>query len=241
MTENKEEIQILKCCTTWDMFDTLQARSCIEPINVFNKIGTTIPNFTNMRRKAENNMYIKLNGSNLINSTLPWNTIYTELQALYNWTDEERDRVQQLELDEERKVAIPIQSNIDKVKDGDIIISDMYLPANILLSILREQCGLTANVTVYSSVNGKSSGWIYDKIRQLEQCDIKLHVGDNIYSDIKMAKNAGIKNSHHCQLNLPNHYEQKININFARLMRSVRLMCPYSNNPKKNKNLGRFY
>jgi hypothetical protein len=78
------------------------------------------------------------------------------------------------------------------VNHGDILISDMYIPAYDILQMLRHN-GFDKQVTIYQSNADKATGKAYTMAKQLGVTD---HYGDNQHSDIAMAKQHGI-NAHH--------------------------------------------
>ncbi len=83
------------------------------------------------------------------------------------------------------------KSIYDKINHGDILISDMYIPAYDILQILRHN-GFDKQVTIYQSNGDKSNGSAYVMAKELGVTD---HYGDNPYSDIIVARNYGI-NAH---------------------------------------------
>jgi predicted HAD superfamily hydrolase len=83
------------------------------------------------------------------------------------------------------------KSIYDKINHGDILISDMYIPAYDILQILRHN-GFDKQVTIYQSNSDKSNGSAYVMANEL---GVTNHYGDNPYSDIIVAKNYGI-NAH---------------------------------------------
>jgi HAD superfamily hydrolase (TIGR01549 family) len=85
-----------------------------------------------------------------------------------------------------------------------VITSDMYLGKSVLESIL-EGCGYTGYERFFLSNvyhKSKSDGRLYDVVREYvgRDCDI-IHVGDNLHSDIKMAKRAHFATLHYPNVN----------------------------------------
>jgi hypothetical protein len=192
---------------SWDCFDTLIARKHYYPKTVFDEVGRRIgdPNFTEKRvaaEKASNKTYAD---------------IYVRLPGINP----------QVELDVELEHHFPIMENMLKVKDGDLILSDMYLPKDFVMQLLRS-CGLTANVDIIVTPDGKKKGWIWDSVKQ--KYNIKNHYGDNQRSDVDSAKAHGINGVYTDAFDFNNieRMVYKHDRHLACWMRSIRLACPYT-------------
>lgn len=196
--------------TSWDCFDTLVARRYYYPRTVFDAIGSDLglSDFTRRRMAAESRAP----------STLE--AIYIELAKDYGWDDETRESIKGREIAKEIDHCFPVQENIRQVKDGDLIVSDMYLPADVIMQILRN-CGLKADVQVHVTTGGKSGGWIWGTLPSID-----LHVGDNHHSDVQSPRNHGIKSLHYGGTAFTRH-EEIVGGELALLMRMVRLANPY--------------
>ncbi len=196
--------------TSWDCFDTLVTRRRFDPLSVFDAMGEelNLPGFRQRRKAAE--------------GRAPWTlqTIYDELAKDYQWSDGEKEFFMRAEIQAEMKHCCPIVENIEKVEDGDLIVSDMYLPADVIEGILRKN-GLTKDVKVFVSTGGKSSGSIWSTLPNID-----LHVGDNYHSDVVSANNAGIRAKHYTNVHFSS-WEEEIGGDLAMLMRLVRLAAPY--------------
>jgi hypothetical protein len=157
---------------SFDVFDTLLGRRYFTNEIVLKKLEEEykIFNFVNRRKNADNG-----------NKT--FEEIYKELN-LGDRTDEIMNR----EIELESEMSFPIQQNIDRVNDGDLLISDMYLPVSAILQLVRS-IGLTKQITIYQSNGNKSNGKVW---MQLQNNKPQLHVGDNTHSDFEMAKKFGI-------------------------------------------------
>src|SRR5207249_2800306 len=86
--------------------------------------------------------------------------------------------------------VFPIADNLALVRDGDLMISDTYLPADAVLSLLRK-AGLQRAVGLVVSNDGKFRGWIWPQL--LLHMAIAEHWGDNPHSDGQTPSQAGIK------------------------------------------------
>lgn len=198
---------------SWDCFDTLIARRHYHPKSIFDEVGKRIgdPNFKAKRidaEKASNKTYAD---------------IYVRLPEIGP----------QIELDVELEHSFPIMENMLKVKDGDLILSDMYLPKDFITKLLRK-CGLTADVEIIVTPNGKKKGWIWDIVKSKYNLD--AHYGDNQKSDVASAHANGINGVYTGAYDF-NDIERMVYKNdkdLACWMRMVRLQCPYSEQRKIN-------
>lgn len=191
---------------SWDCFDTLIARRHYHPASVFEEVGRRLkmPEFPKLRRKAEKR------------SDGTYNDIYKNLPNI----DPNIER--NLELEH----CFPIVENINKVRDGDIIVSDIYFEPEFVEQLLRKN-GLKKNVKFYVTSSGKRKGWIWNQVP--EKYFIKNHYGDNYKSDVSIALNYGVRGKHYTG-NLFTEIEEEISkqdFQLACWMRYTRLQCPY--------------
>jgi hypothetical protein len=167
---------------SFDVFDTLIARRCLEPWRVFEMVAERagLPDFAEQRRQAE---------ARVITRAYVFDDIYDELASHYGWTPSRRREVQELELACESDVVIPIAENLVKVRDGDLLVSDMYLSEAHIRGLLAK-AGLKAHVGLYVESHGKSSGRVWPRI----QSEFKLnsHLGDNPQADAAVPNQFGI-------------------------------------------------
>ena len=83
-----------------------------------------------------------------------------------------------------------IRETYNRVHDGDILVSDMYLPYAAIQKILLH-AGFTKKVNLFVSPNGKLQGWLWQRLTNIY--DIRVHVGDNYWSDVVKAYEHGIR------------------------------------------------
>lgn len=161
---------------TFDVFDTLIARRCIEPAGIFAIIEerSGLKGFAAARRKAE---------ANVLAGPHDLDVIYAELATLLGVEPVKLAALKALELDVEKQQVIPIAENIARVRHGDVLISDMYLGATHIRSLL-DRAGLSAKVGLVVTNDGKKTGRIWPEIA--ENLRIEEHLGDNEHSDVKM-------------------------------------------------------
>lgn len=193
---------------SWDCFDTLIARAYKNPISIFNIVSRKIndPSFTKKRINAEK---------------LSTKKTYEDIYKFLPQYD------QQIELETEKIYSFPIIENLNRVKNGDIILSDMYLSSDQILDLLRYH-GLDKDVKILVTYSGKHNGYSWDYLKN-NYPKINYHFGDNIKSDIINARNYGFK-SVFCAANLftpEEDFISKTDFTLATLMRRLRLSNPY--------------
>jgi hypothetical protein len=189
---------------SWDCFDTLVARRFVDPRSIFQEVEKrfNIPNFVKRRRKAEK----QAKGP------------YTEIYKLLPDIDPA------LEFQIELEHCFGIKENINKVQNGDIIISDMYFNELQIREILNN-CGFHKNVKIIVTPDGKKNRYIWNTINE----KIILHTGDNYDSDVASPQEFSIKGSHYTghQFNEIEHLISTFDFNLACWSRYIRLSCPF--------------
>jgi hypothetical protein len=90
------------------------------------------------------------------------------------------------EIELEIENSFGIQCNLDRVADGDILISDMYLPAPVILQMVRA-AGLNRQVTIYQSNADKGNGKVWKELNIRPT----LHLGDNHHTDYNQPRAHG--------------------------------------------------
>lgn len=203
---------VTKPINSFDMFDTLVFRLNKTPESVLNLVKPEDPIFVNHRRHAEKNSNSKtLNG------------IYNMLQKYYGWSETEKKHFMDREMKLEYDNLFPVTENIRKVEEGDIIISDMYLPKNFLKRVLQEKCGLDNDIVV--TYDGKHRGYIWGRVARIGQ-----HLGDNRHSDGDTPHSHGITSKITTVCDYIPQEKYWVNegyVHIANLMRFCRLQCPY--------------
>jgi len=161
---------------SFDVFDTLLARRNLtsDPIWHHIEVEFGLADYVQNRKLADT-------GSRNLEG------IYDVLVSNGTIPADLRDTVYRRELELEIAESIPIQDNLDRVQDGDLLISDMYLPASNILQMVRG-VGLTKQVTIYQSNGDKSNGSIWPRLSVHRP---GVHLGDNQHSDVNMPGQAG--------------------------------------------------
>jgi hypothetical protein len=167
---------------SFDIFDTLVARRCVHPYNIFYFVErrSSHEGFTRMRVLAERN---------ISDQDYDLQAIYRAMQTLFNIDSERLAELMKMELEEEFANLIPIRENCLLVAPGDLLVSDMYLPMPFLLRVVDQKCGLKFN-QIYLTTHGKTRGTAWSTLNH--KFAISLHLGDNPHSDILMAEKHGI-------------------------------------------------
>lgn len=204
---------------SYDVFDTLIIRWYKEPNSIFREMENIakISNFCNIRKDAE----FSLSDPNI-------EDIYKIIAKKNNFSVEKVEELKKLEIKLEHDMSSPIVKNMKLIEDGDVIVSDMYLSKDIILSLLKKN-GLNKNINLYVSNNGKHNGWIWNTIKEKKQ--ISLHTGDNYHSDVLSAKKNEINSFHFTE----HEFSEKEKIMFkhnesiAYISRVLRLLNPFNN------------
>lgn len=201
---------------SFDLFDTLIARRCIDPKEIFPIVEKRqkIRGFAQARISAE---------AQLRKIVYTFDDIYARLAAILPANAELLDELKTAELAVERENIFPICETLDMVQAGDIVVSDMYLPYVFLRSIM-DQYRQLRNIPLILTCCGKESGWIWESLR--EKVTLIEHFGDNLNSDIRSAKLHGIPAVHVVTSRLT--AEEKVLFDgglpgLARIMREARL------------------
>lgn len=202
---------------SFDIFDTLVTRTTATPCGIFSIMEKHLQkdckyinfpeivkqNFFIIRQEAEN--FIRANKKTMINAQdIRFEEIYKIIKDNYNLSEEQITILMNLELDTEIKNIVPIQKNINILKElistGNrvILISDMYHNEKTIRKILSHIDTIFEKIPIYVSSEfekTKASGDLYKYVQEIEKIDFKnwTHYGDNKFSDINKAKDLGIK------------------------------------------------
>ena len=189
---------------SFDIFDTTLIRRCGTPSAIFEQLAELLyPNDTAMsdafllwRCQAEAIAKTKYPGKEItltdIYSTLDTDSFKSK--TIKELMDVEKG------VESRNLVANPsIRAIIEKKRNEGwqiVFISDMYLNSSFLREVLvREDCA-EPNDPIYVSCEAnsrKDTGQLYKKVREELKPTEWEHYGDNRISDVKQAKNQGIK------------------------------------------------
>ena len=252
----KEYIKYLKDdkikVISFDIFETLVFRKVRQATDLFNSIAKhkfvkelffTKENFILSRVEAER----KARELNSKNEDVNLKLIYKQLPL----NKSQRKKIIQLELEEEYK-SLYINYQIKrwirlayKYNKKIILTSDTYFSSKELDYLLLQKLNkehLISELYVSNEQNKtKATGNLYLKILQELEVDASqlLHIGDNIYTDVKMAKQKGINSIHyysspdiHRLFNIEKKYIPTLNKNHNYRVQAS-LLNPYSSKEEK--------
>jgi hypothetical protein len=206
--------------TSWDVFDTLLARFTPNPNAVFQLIEAqrNAPGFVTRRLDAQAAL-------DRIGQPYVLHDIYRRMEA-DGLPEPEARALLRHEVETERSLLFPIRRNTDRVEPPDLIISDMYLPPELIAGFLFEAGELHTHLPIIRSNWGKHTGTIWPFV--LASYVIRRHVGDNPASDVKVPSGFGIA----CELVQDSRFtpwETKLQelglVHLALIQREVRLRC----------------
>ncbi|MGK3126531.1 CDP-glycerol glycerophosphotransferase family protein [Candidatus Pantoea formicae] len=201
---------------SFDVFDTLISRKCLLPKGVFVKVMESIRNsnlgfpsfffneYVNVRMQAEANCreLLRKTAGDL---EITFDDIFNRMQEVHELSNVQIEKLKEWEIEFELDEVIPYEPGLEKLKsllnDNEkvILISDMYLPAEIIRKMINKACPVLAELPLYvSSEHGvqKHSNKLYLKVyKDLSPWKFKewIHHGDNAHSDGVKAKELGIQ------------------------------------------------
>lgn len=201
---------------TFDIFDTLIARRCIDAKEVFHEVErrSGIEGFALARQEAERLVYHR---------EYDFTDIYLGLTDLLSLNDEQAEALMHIEVEVELENVVPIVAMRDKLSQESLLITDMYLPLPVIRELLA-RAGITRDHPILISSHGKSGGltWRYFADQGI-QC---LHHGDNERSDVLNARQEGMRARLVRNSNLTE-FEAMLShrgaVNAARVLRAARL------------------
>lgn len=202
---------------SYDIFDTILSRLHVDPKSIFALVEHhyPYPDFKKIRILAEQTS----------NGTL--DDIYRRFCEITQISQEEAEKIKEFEIKTELEQVFPIIQNMDKIRDGDILISDTYYDETLIMRILK-QAGLEKTVKVFVSPSGKHTGKIWEDLKK--EYEIALHLGDNLHSDVSSPKLAGIPATLYEESKYSSMEQGTIffgQLPLANLMRTLRLLNPY--------------
>ena len=205
-----DEIKLI----SFDIFDTLITRNTATTSAIFYIMQQMLQKEVSQNFNTdfiENFVYIRQNSEKFIRENLRINEnkyeitlddIYQYIQTNHSLTFAQAEYMKKIEIATEEQNIVPIYENINAIKNYKangykvILISDMYLPQNIIKNFLLKFDEIFNEVEIYVSCEynkKKSSGSMYELIRQKYRPKFWLHIGDNIKSDILIPLIKGIK------------------------------------------------
>lgn len=209
----------MKKIYSFDIFDTLLTRCYSRPTDLFYSVGhelnkrniAKMPSETwvQLRISAESEARISANSDEI---TLA--EIYTLICQKLNISEKLREKMEQIEIEQELSSLKGIKPHVNKLKslrkEGHkvIFISDMYLPSEVIKKAL-----IANNIECHDDELFVSSDYRETKytgklfLRVLAHFNISpaelTHTGDNIISDYRMPKSLGINAVHYSSFDAP--------------------------------------
>jgi hypothetical protein len=172
---------------SFDLFDTLVARRCFDPLAIFSAVETKsgTANFAHLRQAVEAQLWNA--------GDYDLNDIYAALGQATGWPQGVLDLLRALELVEEWDNLFPIAQMVARVGPNDVIISDMYLPDGFLRRLVDQTLGLPGRLLHVSS-HGKHRGEVWARLKATHR--VLRHHGDNAEADVRSPARAGIEAEH---------------------------------------------
>ncbi len=177
---------------SFDIFDTLLKRNVQKPTDVFNYMESQllIPEFAKKRIAAEKQAREESNKNEI---TLK--DIYEKMSDSYE--------VEELEAESDLLIVNDemLQVFYECIKHKEVVlISDMYLPEEFIVDILKRE-GIVGYKKLFlsSTINKtKSSGELFEYVINNLAIDVEkiVHIGDSFKSDYLMPQKLGIKAIH---------------------------------------------
>jgi FMN phosphatase YigB (HAD superfamily) len=202
---------------SFDVFDTLVTRAVGNPTSVFVLLGRTPDAAALTRCSPEEFARVRIAAerrSRRGRGETTLTRIYDEVAVSLGLDEAAGRRLQQMEIDLEHRLSrtVPGAAELLKAADGTrIALSDMYLPGDVVRSLL-EQAGLAELVddVVVSSDHGvtKSDGQLFHQLVtrfEVAARDVR-HVGDNTGSGVRVPRLLGLRAEHAAAASL-NRYE----------------------------------
>lgn len=205
---------------SFDVFDTVIRRRVVVPEGVFHHVqhrldegdhaypGYLARHFSDVRRDVEKHLReARRKRPELVESgdlEITFAQIYERIAELYDLSDDQRDRLAGWELDAELACVEPRPEQVRQVRDlvaaGErvVLISDQYLPADVVRRLLARADPVLADLPLYLSNERhaqKSTLQLYLAVYEDLGYDFGrwVHTGDNRFADVRQARRLGIE------------------------------------------------
>ena len=187
---------------SFDMFDTLVVRPFFKPLDMFILMDKEFINitkcnpvvkFSKIRVETEKELRTK-------NIEVTLTQIYDYISEFYSIDKKKIYKLKELEEKLEyqfcttRNTGYQLYSLANFVKKRIILTSDIYLSREVIEKILDNNNYKFDHIYLSSELmKTKSNGNLYEHIITAEKTDDIIHIGDNKYSDIEVAKRHNIE------------------------------------------------
>jgi hypothetical protein len=158
---------------SFDLFDTLVARRCVDPHNVFHLVEARTGHYGYAKARIDAE-------ARIFGGPYTLDDVYSEMSKSFGLAQDKALILKDAELAVELENIFPIREHCAEVQAGDLVISDMYLPESFLRYILTEVCRLPFTSLLHSS-HGKRTGTVWKSLEQ--HFIIQQHLGDNYLTD----------------------------------------------------------
>lgn len=184
---------------TFDIFDTTLLRKCGNPDVVFSLVALKL--FPDREELQREYVIWRRQAATVAGTDASINDIYSAegAEAFPGLTGAEVMDAEFAVESEMLTVNPDVRDKIAELRaDGWTIkfLSDMYLPSKFLSRILRREGCLVGDEEVIVSCEWgarKDNGTLYDVVRKKYTPDTWIHHGDNLRSDIRIARKNGVK------------------------------------------------
>lgn len=201
---------------SFDVFDTLITRTTAIPQGIFALMRDRL-----VKEKSENKLedyiidnffQLRIHSEELIRKSkesqkieeINLRDIYVAMAVSGSLSEEQVDYLCNVEQQTEVSNVTGIFENIQRIKrlldQGQrvVLISDMYLPTHIIREMLIKVDDIFKKIPLYVSAEygaRKTTGNLYRKVQELEGIRYEdwIHIGDNIYQDIEIPYQLGIR------------------------------------------------
>jgi HAD superfamily hydrolase (TIGR01549 family) len=199
---------------SFDVFDTLITRKLADPKAVFELVGANARSllehagvdpyaFGQLRQEAAR--HASEQAARRGGEEYQFADVYDEIAARLSLSPQDRQRLLELELEIERRVHVTRSLGREAFEEARrrgkkiILISDTYLPTAFVRELLAS-CGYDDIDALYVSSEHdalKKTGRLYEIVKREHGMGTRfLHLGDNHYSDVIMARRAGWEACH---------------------------------------------
>ncbi|WP_263358493.1 hypothetical protein [Acidicapsa ligni] len=188
---------------SFDFYDTLVTRLVGDPADIFSLVGERlgIPEFRAMRIAAETKAREALGGE----------VTYADIYDHLSLPSQLKEKARLLELEFERSLVAPVTAIASQFQMGDLIVSDMYHDEHHYRGVLEQFIpGVVPGAVLISGATGvnKSGGGLWKKVTT-DYPELRSHIGDNLFSDVRQARRSGLIAEHFAQAAL-NTYEMAL-------------------------------
>lgn len=205
---------------SFDIFDTLIGRNIIYPTTIFGYVERQmqvsdlafselfIRNFSSIRQDCEKNMREFYRKSTMLRKDdrleITFDQIYNHMQDIYHLSDDQILALKHWEIEGELLASVPITKNIEHLKElkdagNDVVmISDMYLPEEVVRQLLHNADSFLDSIPLYlSSTVGHQKTTKRLFLHVFSELDYKygnwIHIGDNNFADNVQPASLGIE------------------------------------------------